>query len=104
MTAPTCIFKHCNYWIVRSYWPSDQGLKAQSVTFIHSSGAFAYWLSIEKKIVREQKAFSKLQQVNELLLTIQEFEFIKKLQKSKCLNITKRQYGYLSGIAERQGV
>lgn len=91
-------------WTVIYHRPSCQGFQAFSHKFMYPDGAFAFWLSIEKQIIKEQKAFSKLLKINERLLSLQELIFIKRLQKSKCLDITKRQYGYLTGIAERQGI
>lgn len=91
-----------NYWTIIYYRPSDQGLSAIVQRFKYPDGAFAFWTSIERQVIKEQKAFSKLNQINERLLSLDELNLIKKLQKSKCFNITKRQYGYLSGILERQ--
>jgi hypothetical protein len=89
-------------WRLIYYRPSDQGLKVNYIHFNFFEGALNTWLSLEKQVLREQSAWSKLQNINRRLLTCVEDTFICKLLKSKCLNITKRQYGYLSGIYERQ--
>jgi hypothetical protein len=89
-------------WRLIYYRPSDSGLKAQVIHFNYFDGALSTWLHLEQKTIREQKAYSKLIQVNRRYLTCPEDVFICKLLKSKCLDITKKQYGYLTGILERQ--
>ena len=73
-----------------------------STAFKYSDGAFAFWLQLEKQFVRESKAWAKIYGLNIRLLNMHDMIFVQKLLKSKCNNITKRQYGYLSGIYERQ--
>jgi hypothetical protein len=69
---------------------------------MYADGAFAFWLQLEKQFVRESKAWAKIYGLNIRLLNMHDMTFIRKLLKSKCNNITKKQYGYLSGIYERQ--
>lgn len=42
--------------------------------------------------------------IEEELLTIKEHEFYKKMKACNCNGITKYQYGYLKGIAERSKI
>ena len=84
------------YWVV-----NIDGYEAR---FNYQVGAFNLWLQREKFIVRELKAWAKLQQINMRLLSMHDTVFIQKLVKHECANITKRQYGYLSGIYERQQI
>ena len=92
------IFKHCQTWYVG--YDSHTGFNR--VAFAYPDGAFAFWLQLEKQFVRESKAWAKIYGLNSRLLNMHDMIFIQKLLKSKCNNITKRQYGYLSGIYERQ--
>jgi hypothetical protein len=104
-SSPSSLARHApvrQSWRLIYYRPSDQGLKVNYIHFNFFEGALTTWLQLEKQNIREQSAWSKLSQINRRLLTCIEDVFICKLQKSKCLNITKRQYGYLSGIYERQ--
>lgn len=89
-------------WRVLYYKPTANGMTAYSEDFLFPDGAFIFWLQIERQNVRELSAWAKLYKLNMRLLTLRETEFIKKLLKNKCFGITKRQYGYLSGIYERQ--
>lgn len=73
-----------------------------STAFAYADGAFAFWRQLEKQFVREQKAWAKIYSLNIRLLNMHDMTFIQKLLKNKCVGITKRQYGYLSGIYERQ--
>ena len=65
-------------------------------------GAFHTWRNIEYQLIMEQKAYAKVIALNRVFLNVHEDKFITKLQKCSCIGITKRQYGYLSGILERQ--
>jgi hypothetical protein len=93
------IFKDNNIWFV--HW-NRNSTGCMSTAFKYADGAFAFWLQIEKQFVREQKAWAKIYALNMRLLNMHDMTFIQKLLKNKCSNITKRQYGYLSGIYERQ--
>lgn len=55
-----------------------------------------------KRYYKEQAAFSMLSTIAYNLLSTQEQLFVLKLQDTKCKDITKKQYGYLKGIHERQ--
>jgi hypothetical protein len=54
------------------------------------------------KFYRESAAKSKLDCISQNLLSVRDLDFVKKLHRSNCKGITKAQYGYLSGIYERQ--
>lgn len=97
------ITKVNNYWRLTYYKPDrNSHLTAVTRHYLFPEGAFRYWQGIEKQIVREHKAWAKLMIVNQLWLDVHEIKFINKLCATGCHNITKRQYGYLSGILERQ--
>ena len=87
-----------NHWTLS--YPKSGNIT--TTTFKFPDGAFAFWLQLEKQFVRESKAWAKIYGLNIRLLNMHDMIFIQKLLKSKCNNITKRQYGYLSGIYERQ--
>jgi hypothetical protein len=89
-------------WRLVYYRPSNNGLKACTELFPFFEGAQQRFLKLEAQIIREQKAYSKLRLINTRLLSLREYEFIQGLYKIKCIDITKRQYGYLTGILERQ--
>lgn len=68
----------------------------------HYEGALQF---VHKYILRERKemsAYSMVQAVSENLLNIDETALIRTLKRTKCRGITKKQYGYLKGIHERQ--
>lgn len=100
--AKAQISKISSVWRLTYYRPSEQGLRAVSINFPYFEGAVNTWRLIESKTYREQSAWSKLQHINRRYLNCADNLFIHRLDKSKCINITKRQYGYLSGIYERQ--
>jgi hypothetical protein len=55
-----------------------------------------------KRWYKENGAFSRLSKISDNLLSVEEYQFIQKMRKSKCKGITKAQYGYLVGIYDRQ--
>jgi hypothetical protein len=89
-----CYGPKIKYWAVITHRGTTR--------FMYADGAFAFWLQLEKQFVRESKAWAKIYGLNIRLLNMHDMTFIRKLLKSKCNNITKKQYGYLSGIYERQ--
>ena len=61
--------------------------------------------SVARRILRDRKeasAFGMVCNTSINLLSIHERQLIEKLQKTKCLGITQRQYGFLKGIYDRQ--
>jgi len=90
------------FWRLIYYRPSNQGLKAETKNFLFFDGAMHELNRILPKLNREQKAFKKLTQVKKQLLSAKEFDLIVKLEQRACRNITIRQYGWLTGIIERQ--
>lgn len=57
---------------------------------------------IWKRYYKENAAFSMIEKIAQNILTIQELDFVRKLQRSRCKGISLKQYGYLKGIYERQ--
>ena len=55
-----------------------------------------------KRFYKESSAFSMVENIGANLLSARDQEFVAKLNKNKCKGITKRQYGYIKGIHERQ--
>lgn len=84
------------------YW----NLNLEGKTDIPCSTFKAAWEYLHKRInreIRQQKAFARIaNQLDVELLTVTEARLIKKLIKTKCDGITKKQYGWLVGICERQ--
>lgn len=70
--------------------------------FETNEGAFEYVRKYIKRYQKESSAASMVRILSVNLLSIKEAEFVYKLEKSNCKGITKRQYGYLKGIYERQ--
>lgn len=55
-----------------------------------------------KRYYKEQAAYSMLLTIAYNLLNSQDQLFVLKLKDTNCKSITKKQYGYLKGIHERQ--
>ena len=55
-----------------------------------------------KRCYKEASAYSMARSISSNLLSIDEGDLVRKLNKSKCKGITPKQYGYLKGIRERQ--
>lgn len=55
-----------------------------------------------KRYYKESVAFSILGDIGVNLLSCRERELVDKLIKNRCKGITKKQYGWLRGIHERQ--
>jgi len=104
MKAQISYLKDKKLWRLIYYRPTEQGLRATAHYFQYPDGAISLWNTISAQVIREQKAYSKLYYINLRLLDIREGVFIRGLLKTKCLNITKRQYGYLSGLYERKSL
>jgi len=92
------ITKESGFWHV--HYLSNGHTKCS--VFMFPDGAFNFWLKLEKQYIQDQKAWAKIYKLNIRLLNMHDMTFIQKLLKNKCANITKKQYGYLSGIYERQ--
>lgn len=55
-----------------------------------------------KRFYKESAAFAMVMSISSNLLSIDEADLVRNLRASKCKGITKKQYGYLKGIHERQ--
>ena len=91
-------------WQLKYWKPTPVGILPTIINFRYSEGAFNALRELEFRIIRDKKAFSLLAQIRLELCSLEEEALIKKLQKSACVKITKRQYGYLKGSIERQGL
>lgn len=89
-SRPSTVFKNRTETLVRYY--------------LCPQGAFYDWREIESALYLPAKAYSKVLKLMRVLerLTVEEDEFVTGLYYSRCRNITKKQYGYLSGIYERK--
>lgn len=97
------IIKVKGFWRLLYYRPDRNHLRITVVEdYLFADGAFRRWRIIQDRICRELKAWTKLLTVNYEWLSYKEFKFISKMQLRACRNITRRQYGYLTGIIERQ--
>lgn len=90
------------FWKLIYYRPTHQGLTAEVRNFLFFDGAIHELNRILPRINREQKAYQKLAWVQHQLLSAKEYELIHKLETRACRNITVKQYGWLTGIIERQ--
>ena len=92
------------HWTLLYYRPSKTGpvLEAVIEKFLFFDGAIHRLSRIIEQITREQKALKWLNSLTDQFLSCEEYVFIGHLRKTKCFGITKKQYGYLRGICERQ--
>lgn len=88
-------------WIT-SVW--DVTFADKTERFNSHLAAITYANKVWTRYYKEQAAFSMLQTiaVNMLCISNGDFDLCSKLNKTNCVGITKRQYGYLVGIHERQ--
>ena len=97
------IYKHKNGpWIVQV--KDSQGFIINNGIFMFPDGAFRYWKQLEEKSNREEKARAIIGTINFRLLSTKDYKFAEKMFNSNCVAITKRQYGYLKGIQERNSI
>lgn len=82
------------------YWTVD--IDGDVTTYADVEAAYKSAAKRFKRYYKESAAFSMLSKVSANLCTIDEWEFIKKIRRTKCKGITPKQYGYLKGIYERQ--
>jgi hypothetical protein len=64
--------------------------------------AFAYVVKKLKRELKEQVAYSRALKISINLLALIERAFVTEMLKCKCIGITKKQYGWIAGIYERQ--
>lgn len=87
-----------NFWICSV---TDEYYDTRTIRYIHPDGAFK---QVEKELqfaYYRISARTLLPDINERTLTDREFVFINKLHKTNCRALSKRMYGYLKGIWER---
>jgi hypothetical protein len=96
------ITKTNKYWRLIYYRPTNSGLAAETKHYLFFDGALHEWNRIRRTIERDIKANQKLRLINPHLLSSIDQHFISKLLSTGCKDITQRQYGYLTGILERQ--
>ena len=70
--------------------------------FNSHNAAITFADKLWKRYYKEQGAYSMILNISINLLSNKDKELVEKLQKTNCRGITKRQYGYLVGIHERQ--
>jgi hypothetical protein len=74
----------------------------RTTSYCEPAGAYEFARKKLKRAFKEAAAYSRLVTLSINLLSTDELALVKKLTKSKCAGITKAQYGYLTGIHERQ--
>jgi hypothetical protein len=74
----------------------------QTTSYCEPAGAYEFARKKLKRAFKEAAAYSRLLKISTNLLNTGELSLVKKLTKSKCAGISKAQYGYLTGIYERQ--
>lgn len=92
------IYAQGTVWYVETF--DEEGFRVRKTPFIHCNGAFNYCSKYIEQVERALKAHHLVSITDTTLLTVAEFSFWKKMVKSYRV-ITKRQYGYLRGLAER---
>lgn len=98
------IIKVKGFWRLLYYRPDRAQIRvAVYEDYLFFDGAVFRWNRIQERIKRENKAWDKiLYELQSRYVSVKENELIAKLLKQACRNITRRQYGYLTGIIERQ--
>lgn len=86
-------------WI-QSVWSVSFNGKTEE--FNNPEAAVRWGVKQSKRFYKECAAYSMVCTTAVNLLSIKDSEFIQKLLQSKCVGITKPQYGYIKGIHERQ--
>lgn len=86
-------------WIT-SAW--DVTFDGKTERFNSHAAAILYANKVWKRFYKEQAAYSMIMTIAVNNLNQTELEFVTKLLQSRCKGITKKQYGYLKGIHERQ--
>lgn len=85
---------------VASVWEVSFNGKVEQ--FNNPTAAYEYAKKVFKRYYKEQAAYSMLMTLAVNLFSNIERDFYNKLYQTRCKGITKRQYGYLAGIYERQ--
>lgn len=86
-------------WLVDIF--DAQGFKRNTQVFMFQEGAFRFWNYYYEFKIRQYKAKQLLTLINISYLTVKEFTFWKSMRDKDCEFISKRQYGYLKGLQER---
>lgn len=91
------------YWYSASnYWNLNY-LGYIDIPFCTWEGAMHYLVKNTEQAVRTDKAWARIKnELNITLLSVAESKLIAKLVAKQCKGITKKQYGWLVGIIERQ--
>lgn len=93
------ILKGKLYWVVRVL--NEYGVW-NDTWYLHPDGAFRQMeKEIESAYYRIKARTIIIPSINQRLLDHKEATFINKLIKSNCRGISKKMYGYLKGINER---
>ena len=105
MLIPTVVDNiHCNIFKIKHYWRlqiRDEYYNITSIDYIFPDGAFkrleielqrAYWRIRAREIIPT---------INIRTLSAKESTFVYKMIKNNCIGISKKQYGYLKGLQER---
>jgi hypothetical protein len=93
-------------WIKRStrYWILtiiDEFGQRREIHYVFPDGAFTRWRWEERAAYYRIRARTIIPTINTRTLTTKESGFINKMIRINCQGMSKRMYGYLKGIAER---
>jgi hypothetical protein len=93
------IYKRNGYWWYEC--EREDGIVLKQ-SYKYPLGAFTALQKILKQMRwRVNGRFLIQNVIEEKLLTAKEYEFFRKMREDNCHGITKAQYGYLKGLAER---
>jgi hypothetical protein len=82
------------------YWRVT--IDGKTTNYADAAGAYTYAKKYLKRYYKESAAFSMVSRLSINLLSESEASIVKKLRRTKCKGLTAKQYGYLTGIYERQ--
>lgn len=74
----------------------------KTTNYADAAGAYTYAKKYLKRYYKESAAFSMLARISTNLLSEPELAIVKKLRRTRCKGLSPKQYGYLTGIYERQ--
>lgn len=98
-TIKVSAYKEKTFWIVTVI---DEYNEVRDIRYMGPDGAFRQVeIELQFAYYRIKARTEILPYINTRTLTYKEFVFINKLYKNNCRSISKRMYGYLNGIWER---
>jgi hypothetical protein len=92
------IKKSTRYWILTTI---DEFGQRRDIHYVFFEGAHTRWLYEERAAYYRIRAREIIPTINLRTLTIKESSFVNKMIRINCKGMSKKMYGYLKGIQER---